>query len=161
MTATAKITDYLGSGVAASRPVSITAPSGGLGFYCATDTGVMSMWTGAAWVPLISSQAAQTIAGATATVTPSAGIDTIAITLQHSVTITMANGIVGGQRVRLELIQDGTGSRTVAFDSTVEFGTTIASFTATTTATKRDLVELVWSSGAGKWMFYNVAKAFA
>jgi hypothetical protein len=161
MSSSAKITDYLGSGTAASRPASLTLPSGAVGFYYATDTTVLSAWTGAAWVSIVYTQGTQTVAGATATVTPLAGQNSILITLQANTTLTIANGVYGGQKLRLELLQDGTGSRTVAFSSSVEFGTTITSYTATTAANKRDLVDLIWSTAAGKWMFYNVAKGFA
>lgn len=44
------IMDYLGRGTAASRPATPLVPAGGTGFYYATDTAVLSMWTGAAWV---------------------------------------------------------------------------------------------------------------
>jgi hypothetical protein len=44
------ITDYLGAGLAASRPAAPTPPSGGLVVYIATDTGVVSVWNGSSWV---------------------------------------------------------------------------------------------------------------
>ena len=44
------ITDYLKAGTAAARPVTPTPPTGGLVVYIATDTGVISVWNGAAWV---------------------------------------------------------------------------------------------------------------
>jgi hypothetical protein len=43
------IIDYLGVGVAASRPATLTLAAGGLGLYWATDTGVLSSWDGSAW----------------------------------------------------------------------------------------------------------------
>jgi|SRR5882672_11052521 len=44
------ITDYLGAGVAASRPVAPVPPTGALVVYIATDTGVVSVWNGTSWV---------------------------------------------------------------------------------------------------------------
>lgn len=106
-------------------------------------------------------QATQTVSGATATVTPAAGTTSSVITLQASTTLTIANGSYAGQHFRLELLQDGTGSRTVAFDSSVEFGTDITSFTASTAPNTRDLVQLFWNVTASKWMFAAVAHGFS
>ncbi len=50
MTASTVITEYLGVGVAASRAVSPNVPTGGAAWYYATDTGVVSVWNGSAWV---------------------------------------------------------------------------------------------------------------
>jgi hypothetical protein len=44
------ITDYLGRGTAAARPVTPPVPTGGTSFYYATDTLEISVWNGAAWV---------------------------------------------------------------------------------------------------------------
>ena len=47
---TTLITNYLGAGLAASRPAAPVLPAGTLGVYIATDTGVVSVWNGAAWI---------------------------------------------------------------------------------------------------------------
>jgi len=44
------ISDYLGRGLAAARPAAPTPPAGTFAAYLATDTGVLSVWDGAAWV---------------------------------------------------------------------------------------------------------------
>lgn len=44
------ITDYLGRGTFASRPVTPPVPAGGTAFYYATDTLALYVWNGAAWV---------------------------------------------------------------------------------------------------------------
>jgi hypothetical protein len=49
------IIDYIGYGTAASRPTTPPVASGVLALYFATDTLVMSGWTGASWVTLTSS----------------------------------------------------------------------------------------------------------
>jgi hypothetical protein len=48
---TTLITDYLGSGVAASRPSAPAIPTGGFAFYFATDTNTLSMYDGS-WTTL-------------------------------------------------------------------------------------------------------------
>lgn len=50
MTSSTIITDYLGRGVFASRPVTPPVPAGGTAFYYATDTTALYVWNGAAWV---------------------------------------------------------------------------------------------------------------
>jgi hypothetical protein len=52
---TTLITDYLGAGVAASRPATPAVPVGGLAAYIATDTGVYSVWNGTVWITVSSS----------------------------------------------------------------------------------------------------------
>lgn len=47
--ASGRLIDYLGSGVAASRPASLTIHTGTVGLYYATDTNVLSAWDGATW----------------------------------------------------------------------------------------------------------------
>lgn len=53
MTLSTIITDYLGVGVAASRPTAPNVATGCLAMYFATDTGVLSNWTGSSWVSIV------------------------------------------------------------------------------------------------------------
>jgi hypothetical protein len=41
--------DYLGSGVIASRPASLSLFAGSVGIWWATDTNILSVWNGSAW----------------------------------------------------------------------------------------------------------------
>ena len=52
MTFSTVITDYLGEGVAADRPVSLNISPTALGLYYSTDTGTLSIWDGSAWVEM-------------------------------------------------------------------------------------------------------------
>lgn len=81
------------------------------------------------------------------------------ITLNHSVTFTLSSGS-DGQTVLLELIQGSGGSFTVAFDSSVVFGTDVASFTASTTAALADYVLVQYSADLSKWTFLAYARGF-
>lgn len=47
--ASGRLIDYLGSGLAASRPASPTLISASLGAYYSTDTGDLSVWDGSSW----------------------------------------------------------------------------------------------------------------
>jgi hypothetical protein len=81
------------------------------------------------------------------------------ITLNHSVTFTLSSGS-DGQIGLLELIQGSGGNFTVAFDSTVVFGSNITSFTASTTAALVDYVLVQYSADLSKWCFLSASKGF-
>ena len=57
------------------------------------------------------------------------------------------------------LVQDATGSRTVTWPSSVDWGTTGAP-TLTTTASKADVVTLITVNGGRTWMGFLSAKGF-
>lgn len=90
-----------------------------------------------------------TVTTSTQTISPTSA-DVILVALQANCTFTIAAG-VDGQPLRLRLTQDGTGSRTVAFDSSVGFGTDITGFVASTAPNKVDYVTLIYSAPATKW----------
>lgn len=81
------------------------------------------------------------------------------ITLTGNITITNS-GAYDGQKLMLELTQDGTGSRTVAWTSETRFGTDITTVTLTTTASKMDRIGLVYNATAGKYDVVAVVKGF-
>lgn len=51
MSNSTKITDYVGSGTHAARPATPPISSSALALYRETDTGILYVWTGAAWTP--------------------------------------------------------------------------------------------------------------
>jgi hypothetical protein len=71
-------------------------------------------------------------------------------TLGGNTTVNISGGN-DGQRGLIQLIQDGTGSRLVTLSSSFAFGTTIASYTATTTANKGDYLEVVYDRPSTKY----------
>lgn len=88
-----------------------------------------------------------------------AGYDRVRITLGGATTLNFSAGN-DGQKLILELVQDATGSRTVTWGTGVKFGTDIASITLTTTANKRDIIGLVYSSSASSWLVVGYARGF-
>lgn len=52
--ASGRIVDYLGSGVIADRPASLTLTADAAGFWWATDTTTLSAWDGATWTDVVS-----------------------------------------------------------------------------------------------------------
>lgn len=113
----------------------------------------------ATWTPASLNVDAITVSGSTQTLTPTKKIGKYALTLEADVTFTMSGGS-DGMVVLLELIQDATGSRTVAFDSSVQFGTDITSFTASTAANTVDYVLLQYSADLSKWCFMSYVRGF-
>jgi hypothetical protein len=97
----------------------------------------------------------------TTTVTPAANSEAV-VSLTSNTTITVAAPApsTDARLLKLRLIQDATGSRTVAFDSSVEFGTTITSFTASTAANATDFVGLEWDAAKTKWVFLAFALGY-
>lgn len=65
-----------------------------------------------------------------------------------------------GQKIIWELIQDGTGSRTITLDTAFALGTDITSVTLTTTASKRDFLGAVYNSTSSKWYVIAFTKGY-
>lgn len=62
MTASTLITDYVGRGTHAARPVTPNIPTGATALYYETDTGVAFTWSGSVWVAVNAAVAVATIA---------------------------------------------------------------------------------------------------
>lgn len=88
-----------------------------------------------------------------------AGKNVMRLTMTGNPTISMT-GAVDGQKLLLELIQDGTGSRIPLFTSEVRFGTDITSITCSTTASKIDRLGLIYNSAAAKYDVIAFVKGF-
>lgn len=56
-----------------------------------------------------------------------------------------------GQMILVEVIQDGTGSRLLTYDTNFAFGTLVTSPVLTTTLSKTDFIGFMYNSTAGKW----------
>lgn len=94
----------------------------------------------------------------TGTISPT-GIDSCLVNIgTTNATLTVSGGFIG-QPLRLEILQGAT-AHTVAFDATVVFGADVTSFTASATASKRDLVELI-ANTTSTWMFIGYSRGFA
>lgn len=74
--------------------------------------------------------------------------------------ITLANPInpTDGEKLLIELTQDGTGSRTLTLGSAFDAGPW--TMTLTTTALKSDIFECVYDGNATKWLITNFQKGF-
>jgi hypothetical protein len=82
------------------------------------------------------------------------------ITLTASTwTIKNPTNPTDGQKINFRVIQDGTGSRTVTWDTAYSFGAGSAP-TLTTTASKRDIVAFEYDSDLSKWLFLGSSLGF-
>lgn len=79
------------------------------------------------------------------------------VTLGGNRTLGNPTGATDGQRMVFEIIQDSTGSRTLAYGTAFAFGTGISSITLTTAAGKRDFIGVIYR--ATTQLFYIVAFA--
>lgn len=105
--------------------------------------------------------------GKVVTLTDAATIDTDAsagshfrVTLGGNRTLGAPTNPTNGQKIIYEVIQDGTGSRTLAYNSVFAFSTDIPTPTLTLTASKRDFLGFVYNSTAAKWYCLAVVKGF-
>ena len=104
---------------------------------------------------------------ATVALTDAATIDTDAslgnvftVTLGGNRTLGAPTNPTNGQKILYQIKQDGTGSRTLAYNAIFRFGTDVTSPTLTTTASKTDYLGFIYSSADTKWDCLAVAKGY-
>lgn len=97
--------------------------------------------------------------GATITIDASTG-NHFRVTLGGNRTMAAPTNPTDAQLITLEVIQDGTGSRTLTWNSVFAFGTDVPSPTLTTTASKRDFLSFKYNSTAVKWYCLGVVKGY-
>jgi hypothetical protein len=86
--------------------------------------------------------------------------NTFRVTLGGNRTLGNPTNAADGQVLSWEIIQDGTGSRTLALDTKFAFGTDITSITLTTTASKRDFLTAIYNSGTDKFYVRAFVKGY-
>ena len=81
-------------------------------------------------------------------------------TLTNNFQLNNPTSPLDGQRVVWELIQDATGSRTLAVGDAFAFGSDITALTLSTTASKRDFITAVYNSTASKWYVVGFVRGY-
>jgi hypothetical protein len=110
-------------------------------------------------IPVVTS--ALTVLTDAATIATDASLGNIfRVTLGGNRTLGNPTNPTDGQKCIWEVIQDGTGTRTLAYDTKFAFGTDIASATLTTTASKRDFIGAVYSATPDKWYIIAFVKGY-
>jgi hypothetical protein len=82
------------------------------------------------------------------------------VTLGGNRTLGNPTGATDGQRILWELIQDGTGSRTITLDTKFALGTDLTAVTLTTTASKRDFLGAFYNSATDKFYVTAFVKGY-
>jgi hypothetical protein len=80
----------------------------------------------------------------------------------HDIVFTFSGGagVSADERLILILINDGSGSHTITLPGTVRYGTDIASYTMTVTASKGDRLGFFYDLDATKYDLVSVVKGF-
>lgn len=82
------------------------------------------------------------------------------VTLGGNRTLGAPSNPIDGQRIMIEVIQDGTGNRTLAYNAVYAFGTDIPTPVITPTLNKRDFLGFVYNSSANKWYCIALAQGY-
>jgi hypothetical protein len=100
-----------------------------------------------------------TVAATTGTtaIAPAAA-NSVVVAMSANTTLTIGTGYAG-QMLRVEIKQDATGSRIVTLGTGIVFGTDLPSYTASTAANARDLLQFI-NSGGTTWMLAAVSHGF-
>ena len=96
-----------------------------------------------------------------ATISTDASLGThFRVTLGGNRTLANPTGATNGQRITWEVIQDGTGSRTLSYGSKFAFGTDVTSPVLSTTAGLRDFIGAIYNSTTDKFYVCAFARGY-
>lgn len=82
------------------------------------------------------------------------------VTLGGNRTLGAPTNPLDGQKVIFEIIQDGSGSRTLAYNAVFVFSTDIPVPVLSIAASARDFLGFVYNSTSAKWYLLAVVKGF-
>lgn len=102
----------------------------------------------------------QTLTDAATIATNAALSNHFRVTLGGNRTLGNPTNPTDGQKVIWELIQDGTGSRTITLDTAFALGTDLTAIALTATASKRDFLGAIYNATAGKWFVIAFMKGY-
>jgi hypothetical protein len=144
---------------------------GNVGIGTITPVGAFSVMNGnvgiGTWSPVNTLQIKGSFTTGVVTLTDGATIATDAslgnlfrVTLGGNRTLGNPTNAVDGQKITWELIQDGSGNRTISLDTKFALGSDITSVTLTTTAGKRDFLGAIYNSATDKWYVVSFVKGY-
>jgi hypothetical protein len=114
--------------------------------------------------PLITTKAASsgvaTLTDGTSIATDASKGNLFRVTLGGNRTLSNPTAAVDGQLATWEIIQDGTGGRTLAYGGDFAFGTDVPNCTVTSTANKRDFLSAIYNAAAGKWFVTRCVRGY-
>ena len=161
------IVQYLGRGLAAARPASLSISASGIGLYYATDTLQLSLWNGSVWLENI--LGGESIAEPVTVLTPVAGVVTINCALGDYFTLAPTANVTSivftnlpaagkAQTVMVRFTQDAT-ARTVAWPAAFKWAGGTSGAVSTGSGAIDVLAITTFSQGA-TWVA-TLTKAFA
>lgn len=109
-------------------------------------------------VPVVSMPVALTDA-TTIAIDASLG-NTFRVTLGGNRTLGNPTNPVDNQRIIIEVSQDATGSRTLAYGTSYAFGSDLTSPVLTTFASKTDMLGFVYNATAAKWRLAAISRGY-
>lgn len=115
---------------------------------------------GVTYVSNLVAYGAVTLTDAATVATDASLGNTFKVTLGGNRTLGNPTNAKDGQRLTWEVIQDGTGSRTLAMDTKFAFGTDITGITLTTTLNKRDFITAIYDSTADKFYVTGFVRGY-
>ena len=146
-------------------------PVSGAVTLAASDIAGVALLSGAAFTGAVSTAGTLTaslaIVGGVSTLADGANIavnvslgNHFRVTLGGNRTLSNPSNPTDAQKIIVEVIQDATGSRTLAFGTAYSFGSGLPSPTLTTTANKRDFLGFVYNASTGLWYFIAFVNGF-
>ena len=82
------------------------------------------------------------------------------VTLQGNRTLANPTNPVDGQKIIFEIIQDGTGGRTLAYGTAYKFSPSLPQPTLSTALAATDILGFIYSAAQGKWLFVSFLAGF-
>ncbi len=125
-----------------------------------TDTSSGFVYVSGTWLPVTSQPAPVALADAATIAVDATKGNHFSVTLGGNRTLGNPTGLVDGQKLLFELIQDATGSRTITLGSAYALGTDVSAVVLTTTAGKRDFMGTVYRSGTSKLYVVGFSKGY-
>mgnify|MGYP000853883069 CR=1 FL=1 len=86
--------------------------------------------------------------------------DIFIVTLAGNRTLGNPTGAVNGQRLTFRIRQDGSGNRTLAFDTKFRFGSDLTSITLSTGINKTDYIGVIYHSDDDKFDIVAFMKGY-
>lgn len=125
-----------------------------------TDTGTAHVYAGGQWLAVVSTPSPIDLTdGATINTDASLG-NHFRVVLGGNRTLANPTNLTDGQKLLYELIQDGTGNRTITLGSMFQLGTDVASITLSTGANKRDFMGCVYRASTSKLYVVGFSKGY-
>lgn len=152
-----------GGDLSADRTISMSAAASGTAGYVTTSAQVLDgkkTFTNGAIMNASFIETPVTLTDAATVATDASLGNFFRVTLAGNRTLGNPTNPTDGQKAIWEIIQDGTGSRTITLDTQFALGSDIFAVVLSTVASKRDFLGAVYNSTATKWYVIAFVKGY-